>query len=1819
MAKDILITPGSGDITFSDTSVQTARIYESNTDLYLTATGNIVFGDGIPGNVELGNASTAVSIDFLGGGDITSSGNTLAFGIAGDTINLNVTGVTYNFPSNLVTTSDLTPYATQSYVTSTVSNLVAAAPATLDTLNELAAALGDDPNFATTVTNSIATKLPLSGGTLTGNLNMGANHIFMTNSDIYGVNSISINDPGEGIVFQGTTNITLAAIDDATDSIMNFSNASQLQINGQRAFADNYHPNADTWTTARTLGVTLTGDVTGSATMSVNGGSNQTATITTVVANDSHSHSNYMPIQQTTPYVAIPTGTWGSYNLGNGVMTQTGSVNKPDGSTNGYWFIAGKRDTANGYKGLYLNNYAAASGMFIGTNSLGTSDPIWERVWTSTTDGSGSGLDADLLDGQHGSYYYPASNPSGYNNYTHPAYTALSLDTTGAQVLDILTTDAIGSVTNATIRTMTLADLGYTGATNANYITNNNQLTNGAGYQTTSGSVAQSNYVSGSAFATTASPGSVLEYQQAYNQTDTKLSPTTDWYNSIRMGHGNPYSYYSNTIAMRMTGSGSGTMFTQYISNNNPQGWRTQWDSGNDGSGSGLDADLLDGQEGSYYAPASSIPSVGNGTLTVTTSGSAAGGGTFTANQSGDTTINISATNTTYSAGTGITLSGTTFSLADTNAKLNLTGGTVSGTLTLDNGGNSGTSLVMKGTSPTISLLDDDTNADDFYIHINSNRFYILANRTDAEVDLVGSGWENPHPMYLDSAANTGYLFDQRMFADNYHPNADTWTTARTLGVTLTGGVTGSGTMLVNGGSDQTATIATVVANDSHSHSNYTPLDDFRAISTRNYTSTTTSALMDELLADDYFDSYLAGGKASWSYAGNGDLTDAGRLTELAGCSFLTWTDSSTDNTTGTYTAMVIAPNTGGSAGKMFVYNNQGSSYSPGWREIWTSTSDGSGSGLDADLLDGQQGSYYYAASNPNGYTTNTGTVTEGGTDFSGTYPLTVRTSANVIYSHPNIQFTGSSSTLTISGNPVWHTGNDGSGSGLDADLLDGRHLQQIARYQSGSDFANGTLVTTDIASSGTNGDSFVIEVTGKAYGSSRPHSVIAEGYLYNDTIINTNGTNISGSNFTYLKVMSNGGYLSFWWPRHGYWNSYDVHVRASGAGTSNYNRVTAITNSVDPSGATKKIQINLAKTFNSDTHGPGSGLDADLLDGQQGSYYLPTTGKAADSDLFDGADSSRFIYGDGAQKSTSVSSFQAQPSGFFFYSAATGAPTAEWYNWITARGNSWGNGGEYSFQLANSFWNKKLYFQHVQTGGYQGWDEIWTSATDGSGSGLDADLLDGQQGSYYAPASHNHSGVYLPISGKAADSELLDGIDSSRVIYGSNSSGTNEGNISDWNAISKTGFYSDAGATNRWSSAANWSSVLHFKLYQDNNSYSSQMGFNTYDNRMYARTNNGGGWTGWDEFWTSGNDGSGSGLDADLLDGQHGSYYAPASHVHSYLPLAGGTLTGNLNTSGSGDYVLIGGSASNNAYNTVPATTGLMFGGGNDANNYSIGTSTQNIGGNYTKLNIKWHTGLRFFSMPQYGGARFYSDAAMNTETFSINNLDGHVRVANNLYANGGNLVWHAGNDGSGSGLDADLLDGIDSGSFARRDAGNTFTSTNYFLSNRNTTSDSPPLQAYSTGNTGAIMSFHKGGHYAINMGLDSDNVFRIGGWSAAANRFQMDMSGNLTMAGNITAYSDIRLKENIKVIPDALSKVQQLRGVTFTRNDVEDLEQRHTGVIAQEVEAVLPEAVSEDSAGIKNVAYGNMVGLLIEAIKEQQTQINELIAQVKSLKENK
>ena len=97
---------------------------------------------------------------------------------------------------------------------------------------------------------------------------------------------------------------------------------------------------------------------------------------------------------------------------------------------------------------------------------------------------------------------------------------------------------------------------------------------------------------------------------------------------------------------------------------------------------------------------------------------------------------------------------------------------------------------------------------------------------------------------------------------------------------------------------------------------------------------------------------------------------------------------------------------------------------------------------------------------------------------------------------------------------------------------------------------------------------------------------------------------------------------------------------------------------------------------------------------------------------------------------------------------------------------------------------------------------------------------------------------------------------------------------------------------------------------------------------------------------------------------------------------------------------------------------------------------------------------------------------------------------------------------------------------------------------------------------------------------------------------------TGNITASGYVDSASDIKLKTNIKTIDNALDKVLQIRGAEYDRIDKDN--QHEIGVIAQEVEKIIPEVVHGDET--KTVSYGNLVGLLIEAVKDLKKEIDEL-----------
>lgn len=326
--------------------------------------------------------------------------------------------------------------------------------------------------------------------------------------------------------------------------------------------------------------------------------------------------------------------------------------------------------------------------------------------------------------------------------------------------------------------------------------------------------------------------------------------------------------------------------------------------------------------------------------------------------------------------------------------------------------------------------------------------------------------------------------------------------------------------------------------------------------------------------------------------------------------------------------------------------------------------------------------------------------------------------------------------------------------------------------------------------------------------------------------------------------------------------------------------------------------------------------------------------------------------------------------------------------------------------------------------------------------------------------------------------------------------------------------------------------------------------------------------------------DGSGSGLDADTLDGQHASAFQPAG---SYL--TGNqtiTLTGDASGSGTtsinvtvaddshnhiianvdGLQAALDGKASTSHSHTIANVTGLQaaLDGKQAAGSYLTGNQTITLTGDVSGS----------------GTTSIAVTIADDSHNHIIANVDGLQAALDGKLST------------TGKAADSNLLDGLDSTAFVRNNNGAQSIAGNL------TVGSGTASYIYMVDSDNGNRSIHCNSN---NIGF----LTQAGGWGAYC-----DDNGNWTAVGNVTAYSDERLKSNIQTIEGAVDTVKALRGVTFEKDGKASL-----GVIAQEVQKVLPEVVVEGEEYL-SVAYGNIVGLLIEAIKEQQTQIDELKAKL-------
>ena len=1311
--------------------------------------------------------------------------------------------------------------------------------------------------------------------------------------------------------------------------------------------------------------------------------------------------------------------------------------------------------------------------------------------------------------------------------------------------------------------------------------------------------------------------------------------------------------------------------------------------------------------------------------------------------------------------------------------------------------------------------------------------------------------------------ANTEY----NIFNDNYHPNADKWTTARTL--SLTGDVTGS----VSWDGSANASITTVIADDSHNHTIanvdglqtalngkvddsqvltnvpsgavftdtvYThpthPGDDL-SVDTGALTGATVISDLDFNVTTDTLGhvtdanatvatrtltaANIGAAPASHNHSLtlSGDVTGSGSVSGTISVSvndnshnhsnYLSYGSNGNVNVNSLLGTVLFAGSTGGwsnrgpsghNGGALLSINTHPGSYysqlwfdtansnfyhrasnaatpTASWDKVWTSRNDGSGTGLDADLLDGQHGSYYYSAGNPPPLTadptlTLTGDVTGSATFTNlGNATLTA-TVANDSHSHSNYL-------------PI-------SGKAADSNLLDGRDSTNygatLATYGTTAGSSGRIRITAPF---NTNSE-HMFQVTVSVYSSYTCHEYVVSGYMYGSTnqwyvpkvVYSGTGT----PDIVVGRDSSGKAYISI---ANGSYTGVRVHNMTRGYYTS-------VTDTYDPwtititGGTENSVTPSVYKTWNSGNDGSGSGLDADTVDGYHAGDIVLDMGTARIADM---------------------NSLGSQSAKYSWNNVTTGRPAASQSNEYGVLLHLDYDGGS-AYQQAWDISQSNLYVRTLNYSTDSGsWHKVYHSGNDGSGSGLDADLLDGidssqflrsdvvdvlctskssgsllsrngftdfigynpNYGSYIGGGVSNasnylYSGGYISKngihslwhsgndgSGSGLDADLLDGVQSGSFLrsdaddtasgqynftkvndhaikvgtirgtaVGSQSGQfiqlyerVNIGGPSGWGDSSTTaapqyGLSTYGGAhlathsgevkigrtitqshgglqilrnggtpTTSGYSVANGASI---EIYSNNQPV---LGFHNSGNSACSLYESSGDlyltrWNGTatgSRLWHSNNDGTGSGLDADLLDGQQASDFANAEYINNnYYDF---TVNGDANTyypvgiSEGGHYGFQTYSISRGYSWTAPSTWntsshkgGLTFTfqnsgdgawGGNDktirivqfAESYTtmvggIGLST---GGAASAGVIVWLRG---------GGAKYRfhspkgSKASVSVYLSSVTASNGTVfaprsynstTVQNEVYAkypvrgnsglySGNNVVWHAGNDGSGSGLDADLLDGYEWMTSGKNVRANEFYADNWFRnynSGEGLYNEANAMHWYSEGNTS--YSIYSGqsttnirfktsgnntrGYVYANNSNQIGFLNSSGGWS-----LKVDNSGNTVATGNVTAYSDERLKSDIKPIQNALKTVTSLNGVTYIRKDTG---KKELGFIAQNVKKIVPELVdvidttTSEEEGYNDLhvmKYQNTVALLVEAIKEQQTQIEELKAQISILK---
>ena len=455
-------------------------------------------------------------------------------------------------------------YANKDYVDTAITNLVGSAPGVLDTLNEIAAAIGDDANFAVTVTNSIATKLAISdfdstfdtrlNTKNTDDLTEGSTNLYYTDARVQGAITVDATlSKTDGQISMPASGVTAGSYGSASavpvftvDEQGRITSASTTAVAGVSGFSYTSATNTYTITTSAGTTYDASGDLNSFDTDDLTEGSNLYYTEARVDANiagkttddiaEGSSNLYYTEARvdsniasKTTDDLTEGSNLYYTDARARSSISAVGSLSY-NSATGEISFTQGDTDTVSeGSANLYYTDARARASISAtgsinydsGTGVISFTAPTASETLTAikTVDGTGSGLDADLLDGQHGSYYLDWTNVT---NKPDPVVTVtLTGDVTGT-ANTTLTDLASGTVTVTTTIAANSVALGTD--TTGNYMVN---VTGGTGVSVS--------HTQGEGSTATVSIGQAVE-----TTSDVEFNTVTTKYIDLSTTNGSP-------------------------------------------------------------------------------------------------------------------------------------------------------------------------------------------------------------------------------------------------------------------------------------------------------------------------------------------------------------------------------------------------------------------------------------------------------------------------------------------------------------------------------------------------------------------------------------------------------------------------------------------------------------------------------------------------------------------------------------------------------------------------------------------------------------------------------------------------------------------------------------------------------------------------------------------------------------------------------------------------------------------------------------------------------------------------------------------------------------------------------------------------------------------------------------------------------------------------------------------------------------------------------------------------------------------------------